>query len=259
MKFDFIFIIFNIFYYSFQEKIASATFNFPSICTSCEYESEDSKINYEFYITINCPNCVNSPLSNVPLNVNFTSPLINKDCGPISQNEIQHTYTCSVEINCSLYNINITVGNMNNDFISFVTNNLNQINLSHKKYINSKKTFPLQFLNWKNKKDVQFIYFFFNQFVTNNSETKVFIYNNTYNIIDLTKYCLIDEFYVICLPNKSILGADPKNPDFSFIYTLKFVDICGVYNPYVSVFVSKSNFFKLNNILIMFLILFFYL
>ena len=132
-------------------------------------------------------------------------------------------------------------------------------NLSHKKYINSKKTFPLQFLNWKNKKDVQFIYFFFNQFVTNNSETKVFIYNNTYNIIDLTKYCLIDEFYVICLPNKNILGADPKNPDFSFIYTLKFVDIFGVYNPYVSVFVSKSNFFKLNNILIMFLILFFYL
>ena len=123
MKFYFIIIIIIIFYYSFQEKIASATFNFPSICSSCDYEDEDSTINYEFYITINCPNCENSPLLNVPLIINFTSPFIEEDCGLISQNVIQKTYKCSTEINCSLSNINISIGEMNNNFISFETKN----------------------------------------------------------------------------------------------------------------------------------------
>ena len=254
MKFYFIIIII-IFYYSFQEKIASATFNFPSICSSCDYENEDSTINYEFYITINCPNCEKSPLLNVPLIINFTSPFIEEDCGSISQNVIQKTYKCSTEINCSLSNINISIGEMNNNFISFETKNLTQINVSHKKYINTKETLPIQFIDWRNKDQLQFIYFIFNQIVTNNSETKVYIYNNTFNVIDLTEYCLIEEYYVICFPNKNILGAEPKNPDYLFTYKLKYVDICGEYNPYVSVVVSKANFFKLNSILIIILIM----
>ena len=254
MKLLFFFVIFIDFYYSYQEKNASATFYFPSICSSCNYTDEEAKLNYELYITITCPNCEKYPLTDVPLEINFTSPLINQDCGPISQNVYQKTYSCQVEFNCSAYNIDITAGKMHNKYISFITDNLTTINLSNKKYINTKETYPLQYINWRDKK-VHYFYFIFNQLVTNNSETKVYIYNNTHKIIDLTEYCEIYEDFVVCLPEEKILGAEHNHPDRRFTYKIKYVDICGEYNPYVSVIILKSNFFNINNILLIFIIL----
>jgi len=258
MKLLFFFVIFIDFYYSYQEKNASATFYFPSICSSCNYTDEEAKLNYELYITITCPNCEKYPLINVPLEINFSSPFIEEDCGPISQNVYQKTYSCQVEFNCSVSNINITVGEMNNEYISFQKDNLTSINISHKKYINSMNTFPIQYINWRENK-IQYFYFFFNRLVTNNSETKVYIYNNTYKIIDLTEYCIMDENYVVCVPNEKILGAEHNYPDRRFTYKIKYVDICGEYNPYVSLVVLKSNFFSINNILLIFIILIFYI